>query len=108
MVEDFNASANQATSGQQIQTARVELMLLDGFHLEETADWRGSVEFLMRRSKVMFDVHQVSQASACQDWVLFFFLRDEVLMATSSLHLDARSVGDTGQQGRPTDIPLYP
>ncbi|KAG0151560.1 hypothetical protein CROQUDRAFT_650966 [Cronartium quercuum f. sp. fusiforme G11] len=58
LVEKFNQQSNHAKFGQQIHTARVELMLLDDCHLEQTKDWKMSVKYLVTRSRILFEAHQ--------------------------------------------------
>lgn len=43
-----------------IQTAKAEVMVLNDCHLELTNDWGASVKYLIMRSRVIFEVHQVS------------------------------------------------
>lgn len=75
LVESYNAKANKDQFGQQIQTSKSELMLLDDCHLHETPDWKASVDYLVMRTDVLNQVHKVhiliSFGVFC--WYEFFF-----------------------------------
>ncbi|KAA1127865.1 Crossover junction endonuclease mus81 [Puccinia graminis f. sp. tritici] len=64
LVEAYNTQSNLDSYGQMICTSKFETMLLNDFQLEATPDWKASVEFLVRRSKVLRDLHQEFEGEA--------------------------------------------
>ena len=59
LVESYYSHNNRDLYEQQIQTSQVEIMLLDDCHLQSTADWSESVEYLVMRTNVLNQLHQV-------------------------------------------------
>jgi crossover junction endonuclease MUS81 len=66
LVESYYSHNNRDLYEQQIQTSQVEIMLLDDCHLQSTADWKESVEYLVMRTNVLNQLHQVG--SKLQMW----------------------------------------
>lgn len=60
LVEDFDRQVHQMTFGQQIWTAKTQVMVLDGFHLHETKSWKESADYLILKTRVLSDLHRVS------------------------------------------------
>ncbi|EFP74928.2 uncharacterized protein PGTG_01521 [Puccinia graminis f. sp. tritici CRL 75-36-700-3] len=58
LVKAYNTQSNLESYGQMIYTSKFETMLLNNFQLKATPDWKASVEFLVRRSEVLRDLHQ--------------------------------------------------
>ncbi|KNZ54250.1 hypothetical protein VP01_29g5 [Puccinia sorghi] len=67
LVEDYNTQSNLESHGQMIYTSKFETMLLNDFQLETTPDWKASVEFLMRRTEVLRDLHKTIDLSIIPD-----------------------------------------
>jgi len=67
LVEDYNTQSNLESDGQMIYTSKFETMLLNDFQLETTPDWKASVEFLMRRTEVLRDLHRTIDLSIIPD-----------------------------------------
>ncbi|EFP81072.2 Crossover junction endonuclease mus81 [Puccinia graminis f. sp. tritici] len=67
LVEAYNTQSNLDSYGQMIYTSKFETMLLNDFQLEATPDWKASVEFLVRRSEVLRDLHQTIDLSIIPD-----------------------------------------
>jgi hypothetical protein len=59
LVESYYSHNNRDLYEQQIQTSQVEIMLLDDCQLQSTADWQESVEYLVMRTNVLSQIHQV-------------------------------------------------
>ncbi|KAA1099861.1 Crossover junction endonuclease mus81 [Puccinia graminis f. sp. tritici] len=64
LVKAYNTQSNLESYGQMIYTSKFETMLLNNFQLEATPDWKASVEFLVRRSEVLHDLHQEFEGKA--------------------------------------------
>ncbi|KAI9625077.1 hypothetical protein H4Q26_016464 [Puccinia striiformis f. sp. tritici PST-130] len=67
LVESYYSHNNRDLYEQQIQTSQVEIMLLDGCHLQSTADWKESVEYLVMRTNVLNQLHQTIDLSVIPD-----------------------------------------
>ena len=67
LVESYYSHNNRDLYEQQIQTSQVELMLLDDCHLQSTADWKESVEYLVMRTNVLNQIHQTIDLSVIPD-----------------------------------------
>ncbi|MBW0479517.1 hypothetical protein O181_019232 [Austropuccinia psidii MF-1] len=58
LVEAYNAQSNFEKYGEMIYGSKTEVTLLNGFQLENTKDWIGSVDYLMRRTEVLQELHE--------------------------------------------------
>ncbi|KAH9823175.1 ERCC4 domain-containing protein [Melampsora americana] len=67
LVEEFNSQANRAQFGKQIETSKVEMMIVSDCHLHETADWKASVDYLMMRTEVLNMLHKTIDLSVIPD-----------------------------------------
>ncbi|KAA1122558.1 Crossover junction endonuclease mus81 [Puccinia graminis f. sp. tritici] len=67
LVESYYSHNNRDLYEQQIQTSQVEIMLLDDCHLQSTADWKESVEYLVMRTNVLNQLHQTIDLSVIPD-----------------------------------------
>ncbi|MBW0529910.1 hypothetical protein O181_069625 [Austropuccinia psidii MF-1] len=67
LIESFNVQVNNEQFDQRIQTSQVELMLLDDCHLQATTDWKESVEYLVMRTQVLYQLHQSIDLSVIPD-----------------------------------------
>lgn len=67
LVEAYNTQSNLESNGRMIYTSKLEVMLLNDFQLESTPDWKASVEFLMRRTEVLRDLHKTIDLSLIPD-----------------------------------------
>jgi len=67
LVESYYSHNNRDLYEQQIQTSQVEIMLLDDCHLQSTADWSESVEYLVMRTNVLNQLHQTIDLSVIPD-----------------------------------------
>ncbi|EGG11949.1 uncharacterized protein MELLADRAFT_59062 [Melampsora larici-populina 98AG31] len=67
LVEEFNSQANRIQWGKQIETSKVEMMVVSNCHLHETADWKASVDYLMMRTEVLNTLHKTIDLSVIPD-----------------------------------------
>ncbi|KAG0148561.1 hypothetical protein CROQUDRAFT_654640 [Cronartium quercuum f. sp. fusiforme G11] len=67
LVEAYNVRANKEQFGQQIQTSKAELMVLDDCHLHETKDSKASVDYLVMRTDVLNQLHKNIDLSVIPD-----------------------------------------
>ncbi|WAR59522.1 hypothetical protein PtB15_11B162 [Puccinia triticina] len=95
LVEAYNTQSNHDSHGQMIYTSKFETMLLNDFQLEATADWKASVEFLIRRTEVLRDLHQTIDLSIIPDSEI-----DRTTYLTKLSRLRSQSTPGTTRGGR--------
>lgn len=67
LIESYHGHNNRDVYEQQIQTSQTELMLLDGFHLQITTDWKESVKYLTLRTRVLSQLHETIDLAVIPD-----------------------------------------
>ncbi|KAI7947361.1 hypothetical protein MJO28_009269 [Puccinia striiformis f. sp. tritici] len=97
LVEAYNSHSNHESNGQMIYTSKFETMLLNDFQLEATADWKASVEFLIRRTEVLRDLHRNIDLSIIPESEID---RTTYLSKLSHLRTMKEGEGEDGEKAR--------